>query len=72
MAEIRQGSVCRRVNEGPVTEPSHCRLASYRSKCLVKNGLVACEVSGRGRVIGMWIVLSGPVYFPVAIIVRVG
>lgn len=41
------------VNEDPVTGSAHCCLASYWSKRLMKNDLVARQVSVRGGVIGM-------------------
>ena len=43
------------INEDPVTGSAHCCLASYWSKRLVKNDLVARQVSRRGGVVGMHI-----------------
>ncbi|MBP1748676.1 MAG: yddE [Deltaproteobacteria bacterium] len=41
------------INEDPATGWAHCCLASYWSKRLMKNDLVARQVSERGGVIGM-------------------
>ncbi len=43
------------INEDPVTGSAHCCLASYWSKRLGKNDLVARQVSERGGVVGMHI-----------------